>query len=230
MSDKDSEKDAARERSVSKDDTRDNGDRKESRAERESRTTGTTCSLLVRNLSYTIRAEEIKKIMNKYGDVRDVYIPTDYYTKRPRGFAFVEFYNKRDAADALDSLDRYELDGRELSIVFAKDRRKTPDEMRPARGGYQRHESRDRGRYGGGGGGDRGRRNNSRDRDYRAERSRSRDRGGGRDYGRSERGGGRDRSPPRYRADSPPPRRGDSPPPRRRSPARSDSGSPRDRA
>lgn len=53
-------------------------------------------------------------------------------------------------------MDRYELDGRELSIVLAKDRRKTPDEMRPRGGGrrgggdYRRDRGRDdrRGRSG----------------------------------------------------------------------------------
>jgi DnaJ-domain-containing protein 1 len=39
--------------------------------------------------------------------------------------------NEDDASEALRKMDRYELDGRELSIVLAKDRRKTPAEMRP---------------------------------------------------------------------------------------------------
>lgn len=48
--------------------------------------------------SYRVRADEIRRVMTRYGEVRDVYIPQDYYNKRPRGFAFVEFYNSRDAA------------------------------------------------------------------------------------------------------------------------------------
>lgn len=74
-------------------------------------------------------------------------------------------------------MDRYELDGRELSIVLAKDRRKTPDEMRP-RGG---------GRRGGGGGGD-----------YRRDRDRGRDDRRGRSRSRSR---NRSRSPDRRRRD-----------------------------
>jgi RNA recognition motif-containing protein len=35
--------------------------------------------------------------MDKYGEIRDVYIPTDYHTRKPRGFAFVEFADHRDA-------------------------------------------------------------------------------------------------------------------------------------
>lgn len=81
----------------------------------------------------------------------------DYHTQRPRGFAFVKFYNSRDAADALDHLDRYEMDGREIAVVFARDRRKTAGEMKPR--GCGGRDSRDRR----GGGRDRERRD-SRDR------------------------------------------------------------------
>ena len=30
------------------------------------------------------RVEEIKRMMEEYGDVRDVYIPQDYHSRRPR--------------------------------------------------------------------------------------------------------------------------------------------------
>lgn len=38
-----------------------------------------------------------RRLFDKYGDIRDVYIPMDYYTRKPRGFAFIEFYDHRDA-------------------------------------------------------------------------------------------------------------------------------------
>ena len=50
-----------------------------------------------------------------------------------RGFAFVEFYSADDAAEAHDKLDHAKLAGREIAIVFAKDKRKTPGEMRGGR-------------------------------------------------------------------------------------------------
>ena len=36
-------------------------------------------------------------MFEKFGDVGDVFIPTDRESGRPRGFAFVRFYNKKDA-------------------------------------------------------------------------------------------------------------------------------------
>lgn len=77
--------------------------------------------------------------MSKYGEVRDVYIPPDFETGKPRGFCFCEFFTAKGARDALDNLNGYKLDGRELSIVFAIHKRKVPDQMRPrGRGGNDR--------------------------------------------------------------------------------------------
>ena len=36
-------------------------------------------------------------MFEKYGDVGDVYIPLERGSGRSRGFAFVRFYDKRDA-------------------------------------------------------------------------------------------------------------------------------------
>jgi hypothetical protein len=32
-------------------------------------------------------------ISQRYGRVKDVYMPRDYYTRRPKGFAFVQFFD-----------------------------------------------------------------------------------------------------------------------------------------
>ena len=46
-------------------------------------------SLKVDNLTYRTTAEALRKVFEKYGDIGDIYIPRDYYTKDSRGFAFV---------------------------------------------------------------------------------------------------------------------------------------------
>lgn len=48
----------------------------------------------------------------------------------PKGFAFVEFKTERDANDARAGLDGVRIDGREVRVVFAQERRKTTDQMR----------------------------------------------------------------------------------------------------
>ena len=43
-----------------------------------------------------------------------------------RGFAFVRFYDKRDAEDAIDGMDGKDLDGRELRVDIARHDRPQP--------------------------------------------------------------------------------------------------------
>lgn len=55
----------------------------------------------------------------KFGSIRDIYIP-----RKPggqsKGFGFVRFEKKEDAQDAIEEMDRFEIDGREIQVDFAK--------------------------------------------------------------------------------------------------------------
>ena len=77
-------------------------------------------SLKVDNLSYRISPDELKPIFERYGEVGDIYIPRDRFTKESRGFAFVRYFDKRDAEDAMDKMDGYVLDGREMRVQTAR--------------------------------------------------------------------------------------------------------------
>lgn len=88
------------------------------------------CSLLVRNLRFETSPGRVRHHFERYGPVRDVYLPLDYYTRRPRGFGFVEYMDPRDAQDAVNRLDGSLLDGSTIRVVVAHDRRKSPETMR----------------------------------------------------------------------------------------------------
>ncbi|XP_033123830.1 serine/arginine-rich splicing factor 12-like [Anneissia japonica] len=87
-------------------------------------------SLYVRNVPDGSRPEEVRKLFGRYGPISDVYIPLDYHTRQPRGFAYVQFDDIRDAEDAMNALDRTRFFGRELEIQFAEGDRKSPGQMR----------------------------------------------------------------------------------------------------
>jgi len=54
-------------------------------------------SLRVGNIPFKTHQEDLKEVFEKYGKVGDVFIPADRETGRTRGFAFVRFYDKKDA-------------------------------------------------------------------------------------------------------------------------------------
>ncbi|ESO82615.1 hypothetical protein LOTGIDRAFT_109032 [Lottia gigantea] len=106
-------------------------------------------SLYIRNVPDNSRSEELRSMFGKYGPITDVYIPTDYYTRRVRGFAYIKFKNTfedpRDADDALYHLDRTKFNGRELEIEFARGDRKSPNQMKgkDRRRSYNRYDDYD---------------------------------------------------------------------------------------
>ena len=78
--------------------------------------------VFVGNLDYNTRREEVQNLFAQVGEIRDVFLPTDRETGRPRGFAFVEFANDEDAAKAIEKFNGYQLGGRALRVNAAEDR------------------------------------------------------------------------------------------------------------
>ena len=50
-------------------------------------------SLKVDNLTYRTTPEDLRRSFEKYGDIGDIYIPRDRFTRESRGFAFVRWAN-----------------------------------------------------------------------------------------------------------------------------------------
>ncbi|XP_028984692.1 serine/arginine-rich splicing factor 10 [Betta splendens] len=129
-------------------------------------------SLFVRNIADESRPEDLRREFGRYGPIVDVYIPLDFYTRRTRGFAYVQFEDVRDAEDALHNLDRKWVCGRQIEIQFAQGDRKTPNQMKAKEHDspeFSRHDDNHDTRR---------RRSRSRSYDHRRSRSPSYDRGG----------------------------------------------------
>uniref|UniRef100_U5ESJ6 Serine/arginine-rich splicing factor 2 n=1 Tax=Corethrella appendiculata TaxID=1370023 RepID=U5ESJ6_9DIPT len=101
-------------------------------------------SLKVDNLTYRTTPEDLRRVFERCGEVGDIYIPRDRHTRESRGFAFVRFYDKRDAEDALDAMDGRMLDGRELRVQMARYGRPTSPQQRRNNRYDRRGRSRDR--------------------------------------------------------------------------------------
>nr|BAN65635.1 Ser/Arg-rich splicing factor, putative [Babesia bovis] len=126
-------------------------------------------SLLVRNLKYETSPDQLRAAFSRFGEIRDVYLPLDYYTRKPRGFGFVEFFSHSDADEAMREMFGYELDGNKIEVFVAKHGRSDPYQMRSRERRRRRNRDRSYSR-------DRRRRSISYDRRRRRSPSRSRDR------------------------------------------------------
>ena len=112
---------------------------------KEDRTVGS--KLFVGNLNFKTTADEIRDLFAQAGAIREVFLPTDRMTGRPRGFAFVDFENAEDAVKATEKFNGVDLGGRALRVNEAEEQK-----PRPA-GGGGRPFGGGGGGYGGGGGG-----------------------------------------------------------------------------
>jgi RNA recognition motif-containing protein len=78
--------------------------------------------VFVGNLEFKTTQREVEELFAEAGSVREVFLPADRATGRPRGFAFVEFDTEEEAAKAIEMFDGYELGGRALRVNPAEDR------------------------------------------------------------------------------------------------------------
>jgi FUS-interacting serine-arginine-rich protein 1 len=72
----------------------------------------------------------LQQAFGRIGELRDVYIPRDFHSQQPKGYAFIEYSTPEMAAEARDEMNHFSIKGREIEVVFAQERRKTPNEMR----------------------------------------------------------------------------------------------------
>ncbi|XP_054155109.1 serine/arginine-rich splicing factor 2-like isoform X2 [Oppia nitens] len=77
-------------------------------------------SLKVDNITQRTGVNLLKKVFGKFGNLGDIYVPRYPDTFASRGFAFVRYYRKRDAEDAMRAMNGERLDGRILSIQMAR--------------------------------------------------------------------------------------------------------------
>jgi RNA recognition motif-containing protein len=108
--------------------------------------------LYVGNLSYNVTEAELKEVFAEGGkNVVEVKIVLDRDTGRPRGFAFVEMGSDGEAAQAIETLNGREIQGRPISVSEARERAARGG---GGGGGFGGGRGRDReGRGGGGRGG-----------------------------------------------------------------------------
>lgn len=118
--------------------------------------------LYVGGIPYRTTEDEMRTAFEEAGQVTSASIIMDRMTGRSRGFGFVEMVDEAAAQAAIDRWDGKEMDGRMLSVSFARPQGDRPPREGGAGGFGGGNRGGGRGGFGGGdrggyqGGGDRG--------------------------------------------------------------------------
>jgi cold-inducible RNA-binding protein len=78
--------------------------------------------LFVGSLPWSIDDETLQETFESHGTVLSAKVIKDRETGRSRGFGFVEMESSSDAKNAIQALDKSELDGRSIVVNEAKAR------------------------------------------------------------------------------------------------------------
>jgi RNA recognition motif-containing protein len=76
-------------------------------------------NIYVGNLNYRIQENDLKSVMEHYGNVDSIKVIKDRETGRSKGFAFVEMQDDDEAKNAIEGLNEKELEGRQMIVKEA---------------------------------------------------------------------------------------------------------------
>lgn len=77
-------------------------------------------NIFVGNLSFQTSQDDLMAAFAQYGNVERVNVVTDRDSGQPRGFAFIEMTERRDAETAISVLNGTELNGRAMNVNEAR--------------------------------------------------------------------------------------------------------------
>jgi RNA recognition motif-containing protein len=80
--------------------------------------------IFIKNLVFDTNEKMLRKLCTPFGEIKEVSIPVDPSTNRPRGFAFIEFVSKNSALKAVGTLDQSAWKGRTITASLSVDKRR----------------------------------------------------------------------------------------------------------
>lgn len=80
-------------------------------------------NIYVGQLPYSVTEDELRSLFAEYGEIASLNLITDRFSGRSKGFGFVDMPNNSEADQAIKSLNKTMLHGREIKVNQAEQRR-----------------------------------------------------------------------------------------------------------
>jgi RNA recognition motif-containing protein len=77
-------------------------------------------NIFISNLSFQAMDNDLKKLFSSWGEVKSARVVTDDFTRRSRGFAFVEITEEADAMKAIEKLNNTSFMQKTIIVRAAK--------------------------------------------------------------------------------------------------------------
>ena len=69
-----------------------------------------------------VKDSDLRELFRRFGPIQRIYLAKDRETHASRGFAFINFFNREDAQNAINKLDGHGYDHLILSVSWANPR------------------------------------------------------------------------------------------------------------
>jgi len=63
-----------------------------------------------------VTEDEVRDYFKGYGTIDDIEIPRDHITQRAKGYILVEFSKAKEAKEAVDLLNGFEIEGKHITV------------------------------------------------------------------------------------------------------------------
>lgn len=77
-------------------------------------------TIRVTNLSEDTKESDLQELFKPFGPIQRIYLAKDKHTQQSKGFAFINYYNRDDAAKAIKSVCGFGYDHLILNVEWAK--------------------------------------------------------------------------------------------------------------
>jgi len=76
--------------------------------------------IYIGNLPYSTDDASLKELFSSFGTIVSATVISDRATGRSKGFGFVEFDSEEATNKAIEAMDNYEVDGRNIKVSKAR--------------------------------------------------------------------------------------------------------------